>query len=75
LYIEKDIIELLVSVSNIPIHKLYCNPLDSRHSSVKTVFGKHTKQKIPNKSAIRKNYIQNIYINVLEKIINDIRDN
>jgi len=49
------------------MHKL-CNPV------LKQFLEKYTKQNIPNKSTLRKNYIPNFYKNVIEKIINDIGD-
>lgn len=54
--------------ANIPMHKL-CNPV------LKQFLEKYTKQNIPNESTLRKNYIPNIYKNVIEQIINDIGDN
>ncbi|KAL4105233.1 hypothetical protein QTP88_020494 [Uroleucon formosanum] len=50
------------------MHKL-CNPV------LKQFLEKYTKQNIPNESTLRKNYIPDIYKNVIEKIINDIGDN
>jgi len=48
---------------------ILCNPV------LKQFLEKHTKQKIPNESTLRKNYFPNIYKNVIENIINDIPDN